>query len=149
MIVMSQSDTPTDDRTEMKALSQNRSQLAQRKGGVSLHKAVEVSHLPNPIANHLNEKARQFEALFNMMMGRTGDDINVYDTIDTKPPHRTTVELSAFVELDGDQGHYELAVAIARRIEEMFEEEHQYHTERVNDSDDDPTVPNHQQYVGL
>ena len=143
-------DTPTDDdSTDMKALSQSRSEHAQLHGGIQLHKAVEVGHLPNPMANYLCEKAREFEALFNMMMGRTGEEINVYDTIETTPAHRTTVELEAFVELDGDQGQYEFAVQVARRIEAMFKQEHQHLTERFNDDNDNRMVPDHQQYVGL
>jgi len=140
-----------DSSTEIKTIPHSRSELAQLYGGVEIHRAVEVGHLPNGMANYLNKKARQFESLFQMLMGRRGDEINLYDTIDTIPPCRSRVELNSFVELDGDSGEYEFAVAMARRIESMFGEEHQYLTECASEDVDDEEVfiPEHQQFTSL
>jgi hypothetical protein len=144
-------DTPTDDSTDMKALSQSRGEIAELHGGVMLHSGVEVGHLPNPMAEYLDGKARQFEALFQLLMGREGDEITQYDTVGKDPLRRDTVEMESFVELEGDQGEYTFAVEVARRIEEMFQDEHRHLSERVSDEVDDEEVfvPPHQRYTSL
>lgn len=144
-------DTPTDDSTDMESVSLSRTETAELHGGVMVHSAVEVGHLPNPIAEYLDQQARRLEALFQMLMGREGDEITQYDTVDKDPLRRETVELESFVELEGDQGEYTFAVEVARRIESMFEQEHRHLTERVSDdvADEEVFVPPHQRYTSL
>jgi hypothetical protein len=150
---MSHSDTtPTDDNgTDMESISLTRTETAELHGGVMVHSGVEVGHLPNPMAEYLDGKARQFEALFQMLLGRDGDEITQYDTVGKDPLRRDTVELESFVELDADQGQYTFAVEVARRIEAMFKQEHRHLSERVSDEVDDEEVfvPPHKQYTSL
>jgi hypothetical protein len=143
---MSDSESGTQDQ-QMKRI--DKVEDAMLRGYVDVQKTVDTDFLHNGVANHLAERARGFECMFQLLMGRRGNDVVRQASINKDPVHREKVELSTIVELDGGRGQYMMAMQVAEEIEKMFLAEYHYHTQR-DSGDVEPeeiNMPDHMKYM--